>query len=312
MVQDGPVTRAPCLNSTLKINGFKYYLMATSLQKETLEKFKKQAQEVVSEVEYDELFGHQLSHGEFFDEKIYEQLLVKILTAYDWDYKTSVDNLEKILEWRKEFNPISAAFLENHDSKFDDIGFITVNSEAKPLEKITTWNLYGKVTDPKKIFGDPNAFLRWRVGLMEQSVQLLDFASQDNNYMVQVHDYKGVSLFQRDSEVKKTTKKVIEVFGNYYPELLSKKFFVNVPSIMMWVFKVITAFVAEKTRNKFVVISNGQELSKYLDPKQLGTEYGGKVSEGTKSLRFLFKESKTKYTPYTAHLVGKSIASEID
>ncbi|KAG7889147.1 hypothetical protein KL925_005022 [Ogataea polymorpha] len=293
--------------------------MVDSSQQKTLAAFKKEVQVIVDEVEYDELFGYQLSRGEFFDEEAYERLLIKLLTAYDWDLHAAEDSLEKILEWRKEFDPLSAAFVEEHESKYDDIGFITYDPNGKALEKVVTWNLYGKVKNAKEIFGNndsdtagQNAFLRWRVGLMEQSVQLLDFKSPENDYMVQVHDYKGVSLFQRDAQVKKTTKKVIEVFRDFYPELLSKKFFVNVPTLMMWVFNVIKPFVAEKTRNKFVVLSNGSDLVKHLDPKMLGAEYGGQVSKGTQSLKFLFKESKTRYTPYTAHLVGRRIASEID
>ncbi|KAG7876444.1 hypothetical protein KL938_004512 [Ogataea parapolymorpha] len=293
--------------------------MVDSAQQKTLAAFKKEVQVIVDDVEYDELFGYQLSRGEFFDEEAYERLLIKLLTAYDWDLHAAEDSLEKILEWRKEFDPLSAAFVEDHESKYDDIGFITYDPNGKALEKVVTWNLYGKVKNAKEIFGTDdsdtagqNAFLRWRVGLMEQSVQLLDFKSPENDYMVQVHDYKGVSLFQRDAQVKKTTKKVIEVFRDFYPELLSKKFFVNVPTLMMWVFNVIKPFVAEKTRNKFVVLSNGSDLVKHLDPKMLGAEYGGQVSKGTQSLKFLFKESKTKYTPYTAHLVGQRIASEID
>ncbi|KAG7693098.1 hypothetical protein KL930_004817 [Ogataea haglerorum] len=293
--------------------------MLDSAQQKTLAAFKKEVQVIVDDVEYDELFGYQLSRGEFFDEEAYEKLLIKLLTAYDCDLQAAEDSLEKILEWRKEFDPLSAAFVEDHGSKFDDIGFITYDPDGKPLEKVVTWNLYGKVKNAKEIFGTDesdtsgrDAFLRWRVGLMEQSVQLLDFKSPGNDYMVQVHDYKGVSLFQRDAQVKKTTKKVIEVFRDFYPELLSKKFFVNVPTLMMWVFNVIKPFVAEKTRNKFVVLSNGSDLAKHLDPKMLGAEYGGQVSKGTQSLKFLFKESKAKYTAYTAHLVGQRIASEID
>lgn len=62
---------------------------------------------------------------------------------------------------------------------------------------------------------------------MEQSVQLIDFVNVDS--MIQVHDYKGASMFGRSANAKAATKEIIKVLQDNYPEFLAVKFFVNVP-----------------------------------------------------------------------------------
>ena len=70
---------------------------------------------------------------------------------------------------------------------------------------------------------------------MEKSLQLIDFTSTTDNRIAQVHDYNNVSMFKIDPGMK-ATKEIITIFGANYPELLSTKFFINVPLIMGWVF----------------------------------------------------------------------------
>lgn len=63
---------------------------------------------------------------------------------------------------------------------------------------------------------------------MEKGVREIDFIHTDS--MVQVHDYEGVSIWGRTANTKAATAKLIELMQNNYPEFLSSKLFVNVPS----------------------------------------------------------------------------------
>jgi hypothetical protein len=163
---------------------------------------------------------------------------------------------------------------------------------------VVTFNIYGAVKDNKKTFGDIDAFLRWRVGLMERSVQQLDLSSAtqpvpdfgagpDPHQGIQVHDYLQVSFIRQDPLVKTATKKTIEVLGRYYPETLSRKFFVNVPLVMGWVYQAAKMIVSKETAKKFTVLSYGTALASELG-KGLPKEYGGEngalneVGEGMK------------------------------
>ena len=81
-------------------------------------------------------------------------------------------------------------------------------------------------------------FIRWRVQLMEKGVKLVDFITVDS--MVQVHDYKGASMFGRTANSKQATKEIIKIMQDNYPEfLVSFSFF----------------FLRNKARNIIICIS---------------------------------------------------------
>jgi len=96
-----------------------------------------------------------------------------------------------------------------------------------------------------KTFGDTDAFIRWRVAIMELTLQQLhldkadrsipDYGKGPDPYQaIQVHDYLSVSFFRQPAEIKASSRKIIELFSAYYPETVSYKYFVNVPIVMQW------------------------------------------------------------------------------
>lgn len=104
---------------------------------------------------------------------------------------------------------------------------------------------------------------------------------------IQVHDYLSVSFLRQDPLVKASSKKTIEILGRYYPETLSRKFFVNVPVVMGWLFAAMKLFVAKETVKKFTVLSYGNQLADELGsgvPKEYGGDNGSleEVGEGMK------------------------------
>lgn len=120
---------------------------------------------------------------------------------------------------------------------------------------------------------------------MEKSIQRLQLATAtqpipnfgegpDPYQGFQVHDYLQVSFLRQDPLVKAATKKTIEVLGRYYPETLSRKFFVNVPVVMGWLFNATKLFIAKETVKKFTVLSYGNQLATELG-QNIPKEYGG-------------------------------------
>jgi hypothetical protein len=125
-----------------------------------------------------------------------------------------------------------------------------------------------------QVFGDIDKFLRWRVGLMERAIeQGCDFLTTDT--IIQIHDYKETSMFSMSAITRRASKSTIQVFTDYYPELLASKFFVNVPHVLAWVFGAISNFLSKETVAKFIVLGDARELSKYIDLDQLPERYGG-------------------------------------
>ncbi|KAF2280189.1 CRAL/TRIO domain-containing protein [Westerdykella ornata] len=244
---------------------------------------------LTEEAAHNEVFGVTLSHSNPFHTKL---ILQKFLRANANDLDKAKQQLLETLKWRKEFDPVGAAEASYEKERFDGLGYlIEVKGvpESKNEKDVVTFNIYGAVKDNKKTFGDLDGFLRWRVGLMERSIHALDLAhatvpipdygtGPDPYQSYQVHDYLSVSFIRQDPVVKAATKKTIETLGRYYPETLSRKFFVNVPVIMGWIYNAIKLIVAKETAKKFTVLSYGEGLRDELG-EDIPKEYGGKRGE---------------------------------
>lgn len=264
---------------------------------------------------YDELYGYKMnpededaSALEFYKEDVAKALIFKLCKAYRFQYEEVVANLVKILKWRSQFNPLGAAFLESHDKELQEVGILTSYPDEDSNKKVVTWNLYGQLVKKKHLFKDTDKFIRYRIGLMERGLRQLDFTDDSNSYMTQVHDYKGVSVLRMDSDIKKCTKQVIAIFQQNYPELLFAKYFVNVPTLLQWVYDLVRAFVDKETMKKFVVLNDGSKLGDHLQycPKD---PYKGKdVSHS------LQEENVTDVRPteYALYLLEKQNNEDID
>ncbi|AMD22489.1 HHL281Wp [Eremothecium sinecaudum] len=261
---------------------------------------------------YDELYGHKLIAGsdpetaKFYNEQYAKALFFKFAKGYQFDFDEAVKNLTKTLNWRKEFKPWKAAFADQHRQELEEAGIITYDAKASSNTKVITWNLYGKLNKNRQLFKDSNAFVQYRIGLMERGLQLLDFLDDENSYMTQVHDYSGVSLFTFDGNVRKCTKTVVEMFQSYYPELLYAKYFVAVPRVLSWVYDLVKTFVSEETRKKFVVLSGSDKLGESVPgvPKA----YGGTINKTLEEISV----KNIKPNEYILYLIQKDVIETVE
>lgn len=246
---------------------------------------------------YDEIYGYRIASDEadFVDVDRRNEILLKFLIAREYDVDAAKEMLVKTLNWRKKFQVLSAAYGEKYDADLEKMGVITDYKNNKDNFKVVTWNLYANLKNPKKLFAkfgvgaeNPDKtdlpgtmFLRWRIGLMERTLALLDFSDAQNCKIAQVHDYNNVSMFRMDPGMKAATKEIITIFSDNYPELLSKKFFINVPLLMGWVFGFFkaTGFMSAATLKKFEMLNHG-DLSLAFGADNLPATYnGGKTNE---------------------------------
>lgn len=237
--------------------------------------------------EYDEIFGYRINvSGEpYVKDEIRDEILLKFLIANEYDVNTTVAKLVDTLNWRAEFSPLSAAFNEKFPKELNNLGVITNFSGVSDNYSIATWNLYGNMKNPKVLFDKfggtdekrpGTVFLRWRVGLMEKSLLFVDYKDPNNHKIVQVHDYNGVSMFKADKGMRASTKEIIKIFGDNYPELLRIKFFLNVPSLMSWVFGFFSSIgiISKETLQKFRPLNNG-DLTEWYSKDLLPAAYKG-------------------------------------
>lgn len=116
-----------------------------------------------------------------------------------------------------------------------------------------------------------------KLNLSNATAPIPDYGAGPDPYQaIQVHDYLQVSFLRQDPVVKAATRKTIDTFSKYYPETLSRKFFVNVPVIMGWMFNAMRMVLSKETVRKFTVLSYGNQLVGELG-QGVPDAYGGKA-----------------------------------
>ncbi|KAH9479469.1 Phosphatidylinositol transfer protein SFH5 [Psilocybe cubensis] len=204
-------------------------------------------------------------------------VLLKFLRARNLSVTEARDMFINTLRWRESFNIEAALKEEFPEEVFGKLGYIYgKDNGGRPV----AYNIYGGNSDLKAVFGDIQRFIRWRVAFMEKSVALLDFVEIDQ--MIQVHDYLGVSFTTRDANSKAAASEATNIFQSHYPELLYKKFFINIPTIFNWIFWLFKPLISANTLAKMSVVGTGQEairkaLSPFIDSKELPERYGGEA-----------------------------------
>ncbi|KAH7101554.1 CRAL-TRIO domain-containing protein [Auriculariales sp. MPI-PUGE-AT-0066] len=200
-------------------------------------------------------------------------ILYKFLKARDMVLDNAKTMLVDALKWRQEMN-IPAIMEEAFpEDVFGKLGVVAgKDNDGRPV----TYNVYseskGKVAE---VFGDLKRFIRWRVQLMEKGVAQLDFENVGD--MIQVHDYSGLGSGDRTPESKTAASEASKIFGDNYPELLYRKYFVGVPGYLTWVFWLFKAIVPSQTFAKMQVVGIGKEaIGKEL--LQLPEKYGGEAT----------------------------------
>ncbi|KAL0572765.1 Non-classical phosphatidylinositol transfer protein (PITP) [Marasmius crinis-equi] len=204
-------------------------------------------------------------------------VLMKFLRARNLNPSAAHDMLLATLRWRDEFNVEAACKESFPEDIFGSLGHIYgKDKEGRPV----VYNVYGGNKDIKAVFGDVDRFLRWRVAFMEKGLETLDFETVDQQ--IQIHDYEGVSMTSRDANSKQAASQASSIFGAHYPELLYKKFFINVPSYLTWIFWLFKPILPAATLAKMSVVGSGaytigKSLLPLIDANELPKRYGGKA-----------------------------------
>ncbi|KAF2717084.1 CRAL/TRIO domain-containing protein [Polychaeton citri CBS 116435] len=260
-----------------------------------LAKFAEALPGILETAGYSEMYGVELKAAAEGQSTPHTTLLIlqKFLRANANDIPKAQEQLTSALSWRKAYNPLAAKNEVFSSAKFSSLGFVTKLHDATETpndEDVATFNIYGVAAkNPKLAFGDTDAFIRWRVALMELTLAELNLMSAtksipdygqgpDPYQAIQVHDYLSVSFFRQPGEIKASSAKIIETFSKYYPETVSFKYFVNVPLVMQWMMGAMKALVSRDAVKKMTWMTYGSELFKYLG-KGVPKEYGGEGPE---------------------------------
>lgn len=234
-----------------------------------------------------------MENGELASSPKVDTILLKFLRASELDVKLAVERIIVTLQWRKEFR-VEDLKNETFDTEFSKVGYIhKIMENGTPV----SYNVYGAVP-ADRIFHDTQRFLRWRIKLMEENIRRLDFEKVTGT--LQIHDYANVNMFSLDKATKATVKETVKIFQDHYPELLERKFFINVPWFMAGVFNVVRMLVNSRTQDKFQMCSDDyrEVLLRSIPAENLPVHYGGlsRMEEDLKNSEAFQKLDQVKAT----------------
>ncbi|KAJ6340304.1 hypothetical protein OIU77_008125 [Salix suchowensis] len=95
----------------------------------------------------------------------------------------------------------------------------------------------------------------------------------------------GKAVFmQAKKELRQATRQALQLLQDNYPEFLAKQIFINVPWWYLTVNRMISPFLTQRTRSKFVFAGPSKSaetlLTRYIAAEQIPVKYGGLSKDG--------------------------------
>ncbi|PKU86223.1 patellin-6 [Dendrobium catenatum] len=205
-------------------------------------------------------------------------VLLKFLRARDFGVAQTHAMLMRCAEWRSEFG---ADEVVEEELGFKELeGVVAYMHGWDRAGHPVCYNAYGVFKDREmydRIFGDEEKlkrFLRWRVQVMERGVGLLQLKPGGINSIIQVTDLKDMPK----RELRVASNQILSLFQDNYPEMVARKVFINVPWYFSILYSMISPFLTERTKSKFVIAKGGnvaETLYKFIRPEFVPVQYGG-------------------------------------
>ncbi|CAN6683822.1 unnamed protein product [Malus baccata var. baccata] len=223
------------------------------------------------------LWGVPLFPGKGFEGT--DVVLLKFLRAREFKVNETFEMLKKTLQWRKE-SKIDSILDEDVCADLSSAAYLNgVDREGHPV----CYNIFGVFDNEElyqKTFGNEEKrgqFLRWRLQLMEKSVQKLDLRPGGVTSLLQINDLKN-SPGPVKKELRIATKQAVGLLQDNYPELVAKNIFINVPFWYYALNALLSPFLTQRTKSKFVVARPAkvtETLLKYIPAQEIPAQYGG-------------------------------------
>ncbi|XP_027903421.1 patellin-3-like [Vigna unguiculata] len=211
-------------------------------------------------------------------------ILLKFLRARDFKVKEAFAMIKGTIRWRKEFGMEELLEEDLGDDLEKAVYMHGFDKEGHPV----CYNIYGEFQNKelyKKSFSDEekrHRFLRWRIQFLEKSIRKLDFTPGGISTIVQVNDLKN-SPGPAKWELRQATKQALQLLQDNYPEFVAKQVFINVPWWYLAVNRMISPFLTQRTKSKFVFAGpskSAETLLRYIAAEQLPVKYGGLSKDG--------------------------------
>ncbi|PLN80093.1 hypothetical protein BDW42DRAFT_186293 [Aspergillus taichungensis] len=215
-------------------------------------------------------------------------ILIKFLHANDGDVDKAEKHLTTVLQWRRMLNPLHLANALHNHYKFSGLGYLSDYICIDGKRVIMTWILYGEARDINATLSNSNQFFEWFVALMElathqlrihQSSDVMDYNGPDPYKMLQVQDYRKLGSLRTYFGIRPFARWTVNTIALVYPEMLTERYFVNIPVTRGCNFRFFKVFRGKDTSRPFYPISDGANLASKLPNSlqlQIPQIYGGK------------------------------------
>ncbi|XP_066315478.1 patellin-3-like [Miscanthus floridulus] len=224
------------------------------------------------------------------DDERMDTVLLKFLRAREFKVKEAMAMLKSAVLWRKRFGITSLLDTDLGLPELENVVFYRgADREGHPV----CYNVYGEFQDKdlyEKAFGDDEKrerFLKWRIQLLERGIlSKLDFSPSGICSVVQVTDLKNSPPML--GKHRTVTRQAVTLLQDNYPEFIAKKVFINVPWWYLAANTMMSPFLTQRTKSKFVFASpakSAETLFRYIAPEQVPVQFGG-----------LFKEDDPEFT----------------
>ncbi|KAF3606017.1 hypothetical protein DY000_02047605 [Brassica cretica] len=206
-------------------------------------------------------------------------ILLKFLRARDFKVNEAFEMLKKTLKWRKE-HKIDSILGEDFGEDLASAAYMKgLDLESRPV-CYNIYSVFDKEELYQRIFGSEQSrenLLRWRFQLMEKGIQKLVLKPGGVTSLLQIHDLKNCpGLFKKELWV--AIKNAIVALQDNYPELVSRNVFINVPFWFYAGSTLLSPFLTQRTKSKFVVTRPAyvtETLLKYIPADEIPVQYGG-------------------------------------
>ncbi|KAL4333464.1 hypothetical protein GQ457_07G020160 [Hibiscus cannabinus] len=240
------------------------------------------------------------------DEKS-DVILLKFLRARDFKVNDAFSMIKNTVGWRKEFG-IDSLLEEDLGNELEKVVFMHgFDKKGHPV----CYNVYGEFQNKElyqNTFADEEKrtkFLRWRIQFLEKSIRKLDFSPNGINTIVQVNDLKN-SPGPAKKELRQATNQALNLLQDNYPEFVAKQVFINVPWWYLAFNRMISPFLTQRTKSKFVCSGpskSAETLFRYVSPEQVPVQYGGLSREGEQEFTVADAVTEVTIKPATKHTI---------
>jgi hypothetical protein len=202
-----------------------------------------------------------------FPKDLKESTMLRFLRTNNYNFKTSLEKLNKYLEWKSNFYPFQ---LTNNIKNIINMGFFYFHGRDHRYRPILVINTNVYLDNSKKF--PPLDWERAIMYLLDYAIEYLMIPGKIENWVV-LFDLGKINIFNFPSEIKKFIVKLNE---NYQCRL-KVLYLINSKSFITLLSKAVKRVIDKNTCKKIKILESSKinEIFKDIHPSQIERKYGG-------------------------------------